>query len=122
MVHVVIVGAGQAGGRTARALREQGFEGEITLVGDEPLLPYERPPLSKAVLKGESSIDDVMLADEAAYSEHNIAFTASRAAREIDAQAKKLVLDDGTALSFDHLVLTTGGRARALPLPGADGE
>lgn len=120
MEHVVIVGAGQAGGRTARALREQGFEGEITLIGDEPLLPYERPPLSKAVLKGESSIDDVMLADEAAYQEHNIIFKASCAAKEIDVSAKKLVLDDGSSLSYDHLVLATGGRAKALPLPGAD--
>ncbi|MEM7429806.1 MAG: FAD-dependent oxidoreductase [Pseudomonadota bacterium] len=120
MEHVVIVGAGQAGGRTARALREQGFEGAITLVGDEPLLPYERPPLSKAVLKGEASIDDVMLADEEAYNTHNITFISDCAAEALDPAAHSLELSDGRALQFDHLVLTTGGRAKALPLPGAD--
>ncbi len=95
MEHVVIVGAGQAGGRTARALREQGFEGAITLIGDEPLLPYERPPLSKAVLKGEATIDDVMLADEAAYKEHNITFISDCSVDRLDAKARSVSLGDG---------------------------
>ncbi len=120
MEHVVIVGAGQAGGRTARALREQGFDGEITLVGEEKLLPYERPPLSKAVLKGEVELKDIMLADEDAYRQHNIAFIGGRRAEVLDTAARSLQLDDGSSLNYDHLVLTTGGVAKSLPIPGGD--
>ena len=120
MEHVVIIGAGQAGGRTARALREQGFEGDITLIGEEPLLPYERPPLSKAVLKGEASVDDVMLADEDAYRQHNITFRANCRAEALDVDARSVRLNDGASLTYDHLVLTTGGVAKSLPIPGGD--
>lgn len=120
MEHVVIVGAGQAGGRTARALREQGFQGNITLVGEETLLPYERPPLSKAVLKGEAEMKDIMLADEEAYQQHNITFIGGCRAEALDPTARTLGLDDGRSLSYDHLVLTTGGVAKSLPIPGGD--
>ncbi|MCP5080469.1 MAG: FAD-dependent oxidoreductase [Alphaproteobacteria bacterium] len=120
MEHVVIVGAGQAGGRTARALREQGFEGAITLVGEETLLPYERPPLSKAVLKGEAEIKDVMLADEDAYREHEITFIGGCRADELDVNARTVRLSNGDSLAYDHLVLTTGGVAKSLPIPGGD--
>lgn len=120
MEHVVIVGAGQAGGRTARALREQGFEGEITLIGEEPLLPYERPPLSKAVLKGEAGVEDGMLADEDAYRQHNITFKGTCRAETLDTEARTVGLSDGSSLLYDHLVLTTGGVAKSLPVPGSD--
>ncbi len=120
MEHVVIVGAGQAGGRTARALREQGFEGEITLIGEEPLLPYERPPLSKAVLKGEAGVEDGMLADEDAYLQHNITFKGTCRAEALDAEGRTVGLCDGSSLTYDHLVLTTGGVAKNLPVPGSD--
>ncbi len=118
--HVVILGAGHAGGTAAALLRQYGFEGPITLVGDEPIPPYQRPPLSKAWLKGEADADSLALKPLEFYAEHNIDFRPSTTARTLNRGAKTVALSDGTEVSYDALILATGARAIALPIPGAD--
>src|SRR5436190_8783282 len=120
--HVVILGAGHAGGTAAALLRQYGFEGPITLVGEEPLPPYQRPPLSKAWLKGEADADSLALKPVEFYPEHNIDFRASTRATALNRGAKTDTLSDGSQLSYDTLIIATGTRAIALPTPGADLE
>ncbi|MCE4225542.1 oxidoreductase [Methylobacterium sp. C25] len=116
---VVIVGAGQAGLQTAASLREAGFAAPITVVGDEDALPYQRPPLSKAYLAGKTDAEGLLLRPASYFTEHRIAHRRARAVR-IDRDARTLGLDDESELAYDHLVLATGSRNRALPVPGAD--
>ena len=118
--HVVILGAGHAGGTAAALLRQYGFEGPITMVGEEPIPPYQRPPLSKAWLKGEADADSLALKPLEFYAEHNIDFRASTRATAIDRAGKTVQLSDGAVLGYDILILATGARAIALPIPGAD--
>jgi 3-phenylpropionate/trans-cinnamate dioxygenase ferredoxin reductase subunit len=118
--HVVILGAGHAGGTAAALLRQYGFEGPITLVGEEPIPPYQRPPLSKAWLKGEADADSLALKPLEFYAEHNIDFRASTKAVSLNRGAKTVALSDGSEVSYDVLVIATGARAIALPIPGAD--
>ena len=118
--HVVILGAGHAGGTAAALLRQYGFEGAITLIGEEPIVPYQRPPLSKAWLKGEADADSLALKPLAFYAEHNIDFRASTRATALNRGAKTVGLSDGSAVSYDILIIATGARAIALPIPGAD--
>ena len=117
---VVIVGAGHAGGTAAALLRQYGYEGAITLVGDEPIAPYQRPPLSKAWLKGEADADSLSLKPVSFYAEHNIDLIMDVAATAIDRAAKTVTLSDGRAVSYEHLIIATGARARPLHLPGAE--
>ncbi len=117
---VVIIGAGQAGGETAQRLRQGGFEGDITLIGEEPLPPYQRPPLSKAYLLGDLSIDRLFLRPASTYQEERIAFLPSTRAVWIDRANKRVRLEGGREIPFDALVLATGARPRKLPLVGAD--
>ncbi|MBS0410510.1 MAG: FAD-dependent oxidoreductase [Proteobacteria bacterium] len=117
---VVIVGAGHAGGTAAALLRQYGYEGAITVVGDEPIAPYQRPPLSKAWLKGEADADSLALRPVSFYAEHNIDLVLNVAVTAIDRAAKTVALADGRALPYQHLIIATGARARSLPLPGAD--
>ncbi|MBS0294886.1 MAG: FAD-dependent oxidoreductase [Proteobacteria bacterium] len=117
---VVIVGAGHAGGSAAAFLRQFGFRGEIVLIGDEPLAPYQRPPLSKAWLKGEADGESLLLRPESFYAEENIALRLGVRVQRIDRAAREVVLEDGERLSFDALILATGSTARKLPVPGAD--
>lgn len=119
---VLIVGAGQSGGRTAALLRQEGFEGAITLVGAETHPPYERPPLSKAVLKGEKPAADCFLYDDAFYRDNHIDLITDRSVASLDTGAKSATLDDGHVLVWDALVLATGGVVKRLPLPGGDLE
>ena len=116
---VVIVGAGHAGGSVAGFLRQYGFEGPITLIGDEPIAPYQRPPLSKAWLKGEADAESLQLKDAAWWAENGIDLRLGAAVTAIDRAARTVTLGDET-LSYDALVIATGARARALPVPGAD--
>jgi 3-phenylpropionate/trans-cinnamate dioxygenase ferredoxin reductase subunit len=116
---VVILGAGHAGGSAAAFLRQYGFEGPITLVGDEPIAPYQRPPLSKAWLKGEANADDLMLKDESWYAENGCRLLLGVSATTIDRQAKTVTLSTGETVPYDVLVIATGARARKLPIPGA---
>jgi len=120
--HVVIVGAGHAGGTAAALLRQYGHAGPITLVGEEPLPPYQRPPLSKAWLKGEADADSLALKPLEFYAEHDIGFHASTTAVKIDREAKTVALSDGATVSYDALILATGARAIALPIEGRDLE
>jgi 3-phenylpropionate/trans-cinnamate dioxygenase ferredoxin reductase subunit len=119
MSGVVVLGAGQAGAQVAASLREEGFCGPIQLVGDEPGLPYQRPPLSKAYLRPDAQAALLQLRAEAFYQQHGIDLVEGRA-EKIDRQAKRVVLADARALSYDHLVLATGARNRRLPVPGAE--
>ncbi len=115
----VIVGAGHAGGRAAQAMRQYGFEGEILLIGEEPHVPYERPPLSKDLIVTDAGLEKVRLHDAAWYVENRIELIAAKAATAIDAAAKTVGLADGQTIGFDRLMLTTGARVRRLPVPGA---
>jgi 3-phenylpropionate/trans-cinnamate dioxygenase ferredoxin reductase subunit len=117
---VVILGAGHAGGSAAAALRHFGHEGPIVLVGEEPLLPYQRPPLSKAWLKGEAGEDELQLRPPSFYAENGIAVRLGIRATRIDRQARQVALSDGEALPYDALVIATGARARRLTLPGGE--
>ena len=118
--HVVIIGAGHAGGTAAALLRQYAFEGAITLIGDEPIAPYQRPPLSKAWLKGEADAEALMLKPESFYGEHAIDLRLSTHASAIDRATRTVTLGDGKTVSYDALILATGARARRLAIPGAD--
>ena len=120
--HVVILGAGHAGGTAAALLRQYGFEGSITLVGEEPIPPYQRPPLSKAWLKGEADADSLALKPLEFYAEATIDFRPNVRAEALDRAAQTVALSDGTFLSYDTLILATGARAIRLPIEGADLE
>ncbi len=117
---VIIIGAGQAGGETAQRLRQAGFSGDITLIGEEPAAPYQRPPLSKAYLKGEYDMDRLLLRPASVYAEENITLLTSLRAVWIDRANKKVRVEGGRELPYDVLVLATGAKPRKLPLVGAD--
>ena len=117
---IVIIGAGQAGGRAAAGLRHHGFGGRITIVGEERHPPYERPPLSKQVLTGEREPDSTHLSDRGFYDEQNIELRLGVRVTAIDRAGQLLKLDDGAQLAYDRLVIATGSRARRLALPGFD--
>ena len=120
--HVVILGAGHAGGTAAALLRQYGYGGPITLVGEEPIPPYQRPPLSKAWLKGEADADALALKPLEFYAEQDIDFRPSTVATKIARAARTVTLSDGSTLTYDFLIIATGARAIALPIPGADLE
>ncbi len=117
---VVIVGAGHAGGSAAALLRSSGHEGEIVLVGEEPVAPYQRPPLSKAWLKGETDLDALLLRPETYYVDQTIALRTGVRATSISAADRVVTFDDGSNETYDALILATGSIARRLPIPGAD--
>ncbi len=118
MSGVVIVGTGQAGFQTAASLRLEGFSGEITLIGDESHLPYQRPPLSKGVLTGKQTVDNLPFRPERFYEDHSIELLLSQRAVSIDRDARRVGLASRTSVDYDHLVLATGARVRKLPVPG----
>jgi 3-phenylpropionate/trans-cinnamate dioxygenase ferredoxin reductase subunit len=118
MSGVVIVGAGQAGFQTAASLRLEGFSGPITLIGDEPHLPYQRPPLSKGVLAGTQAVDSLLFRPERFYQDHSIELMLSQRAVSIDREARRVGLASRMSVEYDHLVLATGARVRKLPVPG----
>ncbi|MGO7590809.1 NAD(P)/FAD-dependent oxidoreductase [Rhizobium leguminosarum] len=113
MAHYVILGAGECGARAAFALREKGFAGKITLVGAEPLPPYERPPLSKAGSTDAS--DPKFIAAAEKYIENGIRLLTGLEARDLDTASRTVTLSDGTVLSYDKLLLATGAAARSFP-------
>lgn len=115
---VVVVGAGHGGGLTVAFLRQFGYAGEITLIGEETVLPYQRPPLSKAWLKGEVSQENLALRPPAFYVDQNIDLHLGVRAERIDVNARHAVLASGQEIPYDHLVLATGAHARTLPIPG----
>ena len=117
---LVVVGGGQAGFQVAASLREAGFADPVTIVGDEPFLPYQRPPLSKAYLAGKTDGEGLRLRPDAFFTEYRIAVRTGTRAVAIARAARTLRLGDGSDLAYDHLVLATGARNRPLPVPGAD--
>jgi 3-phenylpropionate/trans-cinnamate dioxygenase ferredoxin reductase subunit len=117
---VVIVGAGQAGAQVAISLRQFGFAGPVTLIGDEPHLPYQRPPLSKGFMAGDLPIERTYLRSDAYYPKARIDLLAGIRAASIERGDRRIVLADGSDFAYDHLVLCTGTRARRLGLPGED--
>jgi 3-phenylpropionate/trans-cinnamate dioxygenase ferredoxin reductase subunit len=116
---VLIVGAGHAGFQVAASLRQHGYKERICLINDEAHLPYQRPPLSKAYLKGEGRPDSLMFRPDKFYRDQNIELIADRAAA-IDRGARRLMLASGSSLDYGHLVLATGARNRLLDLPNAN--
>ncbi len=116
---VVILGAGHAGGTVAALLRQYGFEGPVTLIGDEPIAPYQRPPLSKAWLKGEADADSLQLKDPDWWAENAVDLRLGQTVTAID-RSGACVLTAAGAVPYDALVIATGARARGLPLEGAD--
>jgi 3-phenylpropionate/trans-cinnamate dioxygenase ferredoxin reductase subunit len=118
----VIVGAGLAGAKAAEALRDQGFDGRIVLLGDEPHRPYERPPLSKDYLTGKSEREQMFVHPAAWYEEHDVDLRAGQAVTAIDRAARQVTLADGGHIGYDKLLLATGAGPRRLPVPGADAD
>ncbi len=117
---IVIIGAGQAATEFAVALRGGRFAGSIQVVGDEPYLPYQRPPLSKDFLSGKSPYEKLLLRPEAFWQQQNIEFVLGVAAVSIDRAKKQVALADGRTLAYETLVIATGTRARVPPLAGIE--
>jgi 3-phenylpropionate/trans-cinnamate dioxygenase ferredoxin reductase subunit len=120
--NIVIVGAGQAASQAIRTLRHHGFKGSITLVGDEPYWPYQRPPLSKKYLAGQTERDRLLIRPVQFYTDQRVESRLGRRAEEIDRAGQRLRLDGGTSLPYDALLLATGSTPRKLSAPGADLE
>jgi 3-phenylpropionate/trans-cinnamate dioxygenase ferredoxin reductase component len=116
----VIVGAGLAGAKAAETLRDEGFDGRLLLFGEEAERPYERPPLSKAYLRGETDRDSLYLHQDGFYAAHDIDLHTSTPVRSIDAAHRQVELASGERVGYDRLLLATGAAPRRLPLPGAD--
>lgn len=115
----LVVGASHAGVQVAAGLRQQGWSGEVVVVGDEPALPYHRPPLSKAYLAGTSSLQDLALRKAEFYAKHDIRLVQSTVT-QVDRAAQQVGLNDGTTMGHTHLALCTGGRVRTLDVSGID--
>ncbi|MCY4221179.1 MAG: FAD-dependent oxidoreductase [Thiotrichales bacterium] len=120
MPTTIIAGAGHAGGQTAISLRQAGYEGRIVVCGDEPVPPYQRPPLSKKYLCGELALERVLLRPENFYATHDIELRLGSAVREFAPERRSVVLDGGESLDYTDLVIATGSRPRRLEVPGSD--
>src|SRR5690606_12996264 len=118
---VVIAGAGHAAGQAVATLRQKKWPGEIVLVGEEPWLPYQRPPLSKKFLAGELPAERLYVKPPAFYEDPSIALKLETRVNRVDCAARSLLLEDGDSLDYDVLILALGARARQLPpLPGSN--
>src|SRR5215469_9699782 len=104
----VIVGASLAGAKAAETLRIGGFEGRITLIGEEPVRPYERPPLSKGYLRGELPFDAAAVHPDSFYADHDIELRSSTTATAIHPYSNEVEIDSGELIGYSHLLLTTG--------------
>jgi 3-phenylpropionate/trans-cinnamate dioxygenase ferredoxin reductase subunit len=116
---IVIVGASLAGGTAAGVLRDEGYDGRLHLIGAEEEPPYERPPLSKELLRGELELEDALVRRAPWYEEHDIDARFGTRAVQIDVHAREVVLAGGERLPFDRLLVSTGGRNRKLEVPGS---
>ena len=119
---VVIVGGGQAAVQAIDTLRRKGFTGELVMIGDEPWLPYQRPPLSKKYLAGALERERLLLRPQHFYESHSVETRLGRRVEEIGARDQRLRLDDGATVAYDALLIATGSRPRPLAAPGADLE
>ncbi|MBD8505016.1 FAD-dependent oxidoreductase [Hoyosella sp. G463] len=118
-MRVLIIGASHAGAQVCANLRQDGWTGEILGIGDEPVLPYHRPPLSKAYLAGKTTLDEQLIRPAAYYEKHDITFRVAHV-DSIDREAHTVTLSDGEQVSYDKLVLCLGARPRSLPRAGAE--
>jgi 3-phenylpropionate/trans-cinnamate dioxygenase ferredoxin reductase subunit len=118
--HIVIVGAGQSGAQAVASLRSEGFTGAMTMIGDEPFPPYQRPPLSKAYLNGSMERERLFLKPDAFYADAKCELILGVGATHIDRARKVVVLADGREIAYDKLLIATGSRVRKIPVPGAD--
>src|SRR5216683_1961687 len=116
---ILIIGGGQAGAQAIDTLRREGFGGRLVLIGDEPELPYQRPPLSKKYLSGEMPADRLLFRHRSFYDEHRIELKLGRQAVRLDAAARQVELADGEKLTYDRLLLCLGAESRRLTCPGA---
>lgn len=114
MTHVVVIGAGQAGAALVARLRLKGHAGPITLIGEEPVLPYQRPPLSKGYLLGEMEADRLVLRSAEYYADQKITLKLGQPVRAIDRATRTVTVGD-EAIGYDQLVLATGSVPRRLP-------
>jgi 3-phenylpropionate/trans-cinnamate dioxygenase ferredoxin reductase subunit len=117
---ILIIGGGQAAIQAIDTLRRKGFSGQLTLVGEEPWLPYQRPPLSKKFLSGAMEREKLLIRPQTFYADHQVQTHLGRRAVEIDRERHSVRLDDGTAVGYDTLLLATGSTPRHIPVPGAD--
>ena len=117
---IVIIGAGQAAAQACASLRLFGFQGSITLIGEEAALPYQRPPLSKAYMKGELAEERLYFKPAAWYEDQNIDTVLSVRATKVDRSAQTVSLEHGGSVPYDALIIATGSRPRALPVDGSD--
>jgi NADPH-dependent 2,4-dienoyl-CoA reductase/sulfur reductase-like enzyme len=120
MPTIVIAGASLAGAKAAETLRDEGFDGEIVLLGTEPDLPYERPPLSKGYLLGNDELDSVYVHPADWYAEHGVDLRMGVTVTGIDRATSAVVTSDDSILQYDRLLLTTGASPRRLNFPGSD--
>lgn len=118
---VLIVGAGHSGAQAATLLRQSGFEGSVALIGDDPEIPYERPPLSKEYLAGDKGFDRLVLRPETFWRDRQIGLLTGRRVTAVDPEAKS-VTADGETIGYGTLVWAAGGRARTLSCPGSELE
>lgn len=116
----VIVGASLAGAKAAATLRDEGFEGPVVLIGEEPVAPYERPPLSKGYLRGESDFAKALVHDDGFYDRNGIELRSGAHVAQLDTAAKRVTLDSGEHIPYERALLATGAQPRRLPLRGAD--
>ena len=116
----IVVGASLAGAKAAEELRGRGFDGRVVLVGSEPERPYERPPLTKDYLRGESEREKAYVHEQGFYEQHEIELVTGSAVSAIDLRGSRITLDDDRELGYDRLLLTTGAAPRQISVPGAD--
>lgn len=120
--NIVVIGGGQAGAQAVQSLRQFGYEGAITIVGDEAALPYQRPPLSKAYMKGELAEDRLYFKPAAWYEDNKVETLLSQRVEKIDRANRQVLLQHGGHLDYDAVIIATGSRPRPLPVEGADLE
>ncbi len=116
---IVIVGAGAAGLKAAQTLRDEGYRGSLTLVGDDPERPYQRPPLSKGYLMGDEERDSVFFESPDWFAEHDVELRTGTSVAALEPESGEVVLSDGGRLAYDRLLLATGSRARVPQMDGA---
>ena len=118
--HIVVAGAGHAAGQLVATLKQKNFAGNITVIGDEPYLPYQRPPLSKKFLAGEIPAERLYVKPESFYDAPNIEFRLNTRVNAIARDERAITTDRGESINYDKLILAIGSRVRTLPVPGAE--
>jgi 3-phenylpropionate/trans-cinnamate dioxygenase ferredoxin reductase component len=118
----VIVGGGLAGAKAAQTLRDEGFDGRVVLLGEEDVVPYERPPLSKDYLRGDAGRDAIWAQEEGWYDAHDVELRTGAHVAEVVPSSSEVVLDGGERIGYDQLLLATGSAAKRIPIPGAELE